>query len=117
MVGPLNLSVELRRARFDIDLADALVLDVPVVFGLKLATVIGSDFTDAEGKIFNDIVHEKDGTDLGMALVDFEGADAGSNIKSCVLISFDRFVVFALECQELKINLDLLARHLLLMPR
>ena len=48
------------------------------------------------------------------ALIDFEGPDAGCIINGSVLVTLDRFVVFAFECQELHIDLDLVAWNLLL---
>ena len=95
-MGPFNLAVELGGIGLDVGMTNALVFDVPVEFGLELVTIIGSDFADAGGKLFDDMVDESDGTGLGVALVDFEGPDAGSIINICALISFDRFVVFAL---------------------
>ena len=86
-------------------------------FSLELMPVVCSDFTNAEGELFNDMVDEGDSAGLGMALIDFEGPDAGGIVDGCVLISFDRFVVFALESQELNINLNLMPRNLFLVTR
>jgi hypothetical protein len=93
---------------------DALVFDVPVELCLELMTVIGSDLTNAERELFDDMVDEGDSASLGVALIDFEGSDAGGIVDGRVLITLDRFFVFALKSQELNINLDLMARHLLL---
>ena len=95
-------------------MTDALVLDMPVELGPKLVAIVGSDFANAEWKLFNDIVDEVDGAGLVVALIDLEGSDAGGVINSCVLITLDRFVAFALERQELNINLDVMTRHLFL---
>ena len=84
--------------------------------GLELVTVISSNFFDAKRELFVDIIGEGDGIGLIMALIDFECPDARCIINSCVLITFDRFVVFALESQKLHINLNLMARNLLLVP-
>ena len=51
---------------------------------------------------------------LIVTLIDFEGSDAGRIINSSVLIALDRLVVFAFECQELNIDLDLVTGNLLL---
>ena len=53
-------------------MTNAHVFDMPMELGLKLVTVIGSDFTDGERKLFDEVVDVRDGTGLGMA-----GADLG----------------------------------------
>ena len=95
-------------------MADALVFNMPVERRLKLVTVVSSDFANAEGELFDDMVDEGDSTGLGVTFVDFEGPDAGGIIDSRVLIAFDGLVVFAKESQELNINLNLMTRHLFL---
>ena len=95
-------------------MSDSLVLDVPMEFSLELVPVVCSDFTNAEGELFNDMVDEGDSAGLGVAIVDFECSDARGIIDSRVLIAFDGLVVFARESQELNINLDLMTRHLFL---
>ena len=45
-------------------MTDALVFDMPVKLGLKLVTVIGSNFTDTERKLFDDVVDEGNGVGL-----------------------------------------------------
>jgi hypothetical protein len=40
--GAFDLAVELRGAWFEIGVKDALVLDMPMEFGLEFMTVIGS---------------------------------------------------------------------------
>ena len=82
--------------------------------GLKLVTVVGSDFADAEGESFDDMVYEGNGVGLVVTFKDFEGSDARCIVDGRVLITLDRFVVFALESQELNVNLNLMARNLLL---
>ena len=100
-------------------MTDALVFDVPVLdvrveLCLELVAIIGSDLTNAERKLFDDMVDEGDGASLGVALIDFEGSDAGGIVDGRVLITLDGFFVFALKRQELNIHLDLMAWHLLL---
>ena len=40
--------------------------------GLKLVTVIGSDFADAEGESFDDMVYEGNGVGLVVTLIDLD---------------------------------------------
>ena len=51
-----------------------------------------------------------------MTLIDFEGPDARCIINSGVLITLDALLVFVFECQKLNVNLNLMARNLLLVP-
>ena len=73
--------------------------------------VIGSDFTNAEGKVFDASLDETVGAGLVMVFIDFEGPEAGSIIEKCVLATFGRFVFFAITSQNLNINLDLMNKH------
>ena len=59
-------AVELWRARFDIHRPHSLVFDLPVKTGLKFMAPIGSDGTDPERKLFDNLVHELDRTILIM---------------------------------------------------
>ena len=95
-------------------MADALVFDMPMELGLKLVTVIGSDFADAEEESFDDIIYESNGAGLGMALIDFEGPDAGGIVDGGILVALDGLLVFVFECQKLNINLNLMPRNLFL---
>lgn len=52
-MGSLDLAVQLRGSALDIGMADALVLDIPVEFGLELMAVVGSDLLDAERELFD----------------------------------------------------------------
>ena len=97
-------------------MADALVFDMPMELGLKLMAIFGSNFTDTERKLFDDVVDEGNGVGLVVTPIDFEGPDTGSIINGSVLVTLDGFVVFALESQELNVNLNLMARNLLLVP-
>ena len=97
-------------------MTNALVFDMPMELGLELVAIIGSHFFDAKRELGDDIVDEGDGIGLVVALIDFEGPDTRCIINSCVLITFDRFVIFVFECQELHIDLDLMAGNLFLIP-
>ena len=71
-------------------------------------------FTNVAWELGDDIVDEGDGVGLIVALIDFEGSDAGGIIDGGVLITLGRFVIFVFECQELHIDLYLVAWNLFL---
>ena len=71
-------------------MADALVLDMPVELGLEFMPVVCPDLPDPEWECSNHMVNEVDGIGLGVALVDFEGADTGCVIDGGVLKATDR---------------------------
>ena len=80
-VGSFDLGVELRRTRFDVDVANASFFDIPVKLRLELMSVVSSDLLNAERKGCNDVIHEIDGIGLVVAFVDLLGTD------SCRIIS------------------------------
>ena len=49
-VGSLDLAVELRRPRLDIDMSDPLVLNVPVELSLEFVTPVGSERVQRQPK-------------------------------------------------------------------
>ena len=59
-VGSLHLSVEARRERTDVDVADAAVEHMPVELRLELRTVVGLDRFDVERELLQDVVDELD---------------------------------------------------------
>jgi hypothetical protein len=97
-------------------MADTFVFDMPVELGLELVAIVGSDFTNAEGELGDDVFNEGDGVGLVVTLIDFERPDTGCIVNGGVLVTLDRLVVFVFECQELNINLDLVTGDLLLIP-
>ena len=113
-VRSLDLSVQLRRAAFDIGVADAEVLDVPVKFGLELMAIVGSDFLDAEGELLDDVVDTIDRVGLRMLLVDFQGTNPCGVIDGSILETTNHFALFSNECQELDVHLDVMPWNLLI---
>jgi hypothetical protein len=97
-------------------MSNALVFDMPMELCLELMAIVGSHFSNAKGELFDDVVDERDSAGLIVALIDFESSDARCIVDGGVLVTFDRFVVFVLERQELNVNLNLMARNLLLVP-
>ena len=69
-VGPLDLAVLLRRARFDVDVPHPQVSHVPVEQGLELVAAVGSDRADPERELLHHVVDEVDGVCLRVAAVD-----------------------------------------------
>ena len=70
-MGSLDLAVELRRSRFDIDMSDTQVFDMPMELRLELMTTIGSDLLDAERELVGNVINKGNGILLRMAFVDF----------------------------------------------
>ncbi len=54
-------AVELRRARFDIAMPNALVFDMPVEQSLHFITPIRSDLLDTKGKLVDNVIDEING--------------------------------------------------------
>ena len=63
-MGALDLAVEPGRSRLDVDMADALVQDMPVEAGAELDPVVGLDDLHAEREPLQDVVQELDGRRL-----------------------------------------------------
>jgi hypothetical protein len=72
-VRALDLPVELRRARLDVDVPDALVGQVPVEEDLEPVAAVRAHRVDAEGELPDDMVDERDGVLLRVAAIDLEG--------------------------------------------
>ncbi len=112
-MGSLDLTVELRRSRFDIRMSDTQVFDVPMELRLELMATIGSDLLDSKRKLGNDVVNKSNRILLRMAIVNFERSYARCIVDGGVLVSFDPLARFAFEYQELNVHLDVVARYLL----
>ena len=65
---PLDLSVQLGRSRFDVDVFHAFVCNVPVEERLELVAAIRADRLDPKRELLNDEIDEVDGTFLDMSL-------------------------------------------------
>ena len=60
----------MRCAAFDVTVADAKILNVPIGLSPELMAVIRSDFADAKRKLFDDVIDEVDGIGLGVLFID-----------------------------------------------
>lgn len=80
-VSSLDLAIQLWRAAFDVGVADAEVRKVPVEFGLGFMSIVRSNFFDAEGELFDDVVDEIDCVGLGMFLIDFQGTNTCGTVN------------------------------------
>ena len=49
-MGSLDLAIELRRSRFNIDMSNPFILDMPMKLGLELMAPVSSYCMDAETK-------------------------------------------------------------------
>lgn len=113
-VRPLNFTIELWSAAFDIGMSNAKIFDVPMELGLELMAIIGSDLTNAEREFFNDVVDEVDGIGIGMLFVDFQSTNPRRVIDGSVLETPYLLLVISDECQELNIHLNVMTWDLLL---
>jgi len=93
-------------------MADALVLDMLVKFGLELMAIIRPDFFDAERKFFDDMIDEIDGIGLRVAFVDFESPHSGRIVDGSILNPACFFTSFSYESQELNVHLNEVAWNL-----
>ena len=90
-MGSLDLAVELRRARFNINMSDSLVFNMPVEVSLPFMASIRPDCVNAERKLLDDVVDEINGTLLVVLLVDLKRTDPSGVIDGRVLIAPDLF--------------------------
>ena len=82
-------------------------------FGLELMTVIGADQLYTKREFLNHVIDEVDGTDLIVFLIDLKRPDACGIINGRILKALDFGAVLSLEDQELDVNLNVMARNLL----
>ena len=66
-----HLAIQLRRARLDVDMTDALVLDVLMKFGLELMPSVCADLSYSERKLFDDVIDKITGVFLVVTRIDF----------------------------------------------
>ena len=69
-VRSFHFAVEPWRLGSDVDVADALVGDMPVEPGLELGAIVGLDRVDLERQLLKDVVDELDCGVLVAAVVD-----------------------------------------------
>jgi hypothetical protein len=108
-VGSFYSSAKLGRAGLDVYIADTEVFDMPMERELELAAIIGSDFSDPEWELVDDVIDKVDCASLGMLLVDLERADAGSVINGGVLELPDLRSLIFNENQDFNVHLDMMA--------
>lgn len=89
---------------------------MPMELGPELVTIVRSHFANAERKLFDDVANEIDGVCLRMLIVDLKGTNAGCVIDCCVLETVHLFTAFTFEAQKLSFYLDVMSRHLPLIP-
>ena len=59
-VRSLDLAVQLRRRGFDVGVANAQVLNMPMELSLEFMTIVGSNLADSEREFFDDGIDEVD---------------------------------------------------------
>ena len=62
LVRPFDFPIQSRGARLDVNMLDALVVDMPVKPSLILMPPVVSDRVDPERKLLNHAIHELDST-------------------------------------------------------
>ena len=85
---------------------------MPVELSLPFVAAVGTDLLDAEWELFEDVIKETDRVLLGMSVVCPQGADPSRIINGSILVSLDPSSGIRLECQELDIELDMMAWYL-----
>ena len=75
--------VQLRGPGFDVDVADAVVGQMPVEERLELMATVRADGVNPKRELLNHRVYEGDGVLLRVAAVDAQGPDAGGVVDGC----------------------------------
>ena len=99
-VGSLHFAIELWGAALDVSMADTAVFDMPVELGLELVAVIGSNFTNAEWELVNDVIDKVDRVCLSMFFIDFECSNTSGVINGGILEAASLLTLFSNESQE-----------------
>jgi hypothetical protein len=85
-VGSFDLAVEPRCARFDANVVDAFIEQVPVEGGAEFGAVVCLDPLDGEGEFGHDVVDEGDGSLLVAARVGAQHSQSGAVIDRGELV-------------------------------
>jgi len=113
-VGPLDLSVEPRRGRLDVDVPDPSVQDVVVELRAELGAVVGLDHLDLEWQLLEHVVQEPDRGALVEPVVDPKDPDPRAVIDRGELVVL---LPRALQrSDELHVDLHPVAGQRLLVP-
>ena len=86
-VRSLDLPIELRCRRLDVNVFHAQVRDVPMEKSLELVATIGADRANPKRKLLHDIVDEVDGVGLRVATVDLECSNSRGVVDGRVLVA------------------------------
>jgi len=110
---PLDLAVELRGSRLDVDVLDAPVGHMPVEECLKLVSSVGTDRVNAKRELLDHVVDEIDCILLGVARVDLESGDSRRVINRGVLKPPDDPAVSLLQVEERDVDLNVMSGYLI----
>lgn len=75
-MGSLDFAVQLRCAALYVGMHDPKIFCSPMEFGLEFVTVVGSHLTNADCKVFDDMINELDRVCPSMLFVDLEGTNS-----------------------------------------
>jgi hypothetical protein len=70
-----------------VNVANPHILHMPMKHSLKLVPIIRSYGLDPEWEFANDIANQLVSILLGVAVIDFKGADSGGIVDGCILES------------------------------
>jgi len=115
-VGPFDLSVKSGGSGFDIGVPHSKIFDMPVELSLEFVPVDSADRMNPEGELLHNIIDEVDGAALVVAVIKLQGPDSGCVVDGGVLKPLDRLSRGTYEFQEHTFDLDVVSRHLLLVP-
>ena len=76
---------------------DAVILDMPMEFGLEFMTIVGANFPDAKRKFADDVINKINGVGLGMLFINFERADARRIVDRGILKAADFLAAWPFE--------------------
>src|SRR6516225_4150879 len=115
-VRAFDLPVELRRPRLNVDVSDALIGQMPMEQRLELMPAVRPHGVNPERELLDDMVDEGNRVLLGVTPVDLESPHPGGIIDRRVLVTPNPLAVFALQRQELHVDLHVMAGDLFLVP-
>src|SRR6187551_3155823 len=83
---PLDLAIQMWRARTNVDVPDVLRLQVPMKLGLEFGAVVGLHDEDTKRQASEDVIDEADRGGLVARIEDLEDADACAVVDGRELI-------------------------------
>lgn len=114
MFESLNLSVQTRLPRLDVDVSGALIKHMPVEARLEFTSIVGLDHLDGERKALEYVVHELGRGFLVQSIVNSEHSQPSAVVDRCELVVL--LAGSSKRRNEFDVDLDAMPRPLLLVP-